>query len=109
MIFSESIAHSIQASLLLALQITLLLLALVVAICLTQLSLRYLRPRFSPVQRLRGPKRTSWLFGSMLEMLNGNCFATLSRWRQEYGHVFALRDPFGVSTARLLSATTRKC
>ncbi|PVG01515.1 cytochrome P450 [Serendipita vermifera] len=92
--FSEIVSHSIQVSLL-VLQIFLLLLSLALVVCLVQLSLCYLRPRFSPVQRLRGPKRTSWLFGNMLEMINGNCFPVLSRWRQEYGHVFALRDPFG--------------
>lgn len=60
--------------------------------------LRFLtQPHRSPLRFINGPPGASALFGSLPELMNGKSYPSLSRWKEQYGHVFVFRGMFGVS------------
>jgi hypothetical protein len=51
----------------------------------------------SPLRGLQGPSGGRLLSGHMFKMTGGQCYDTLVGWREQYGHVFAIRAALGVS------------
>jgi hypothetical protein len=50
----------------------------------------------SPLRDLRGPPGGRLLSGHMFKMTGGQSYETLVGWREQYGHVFAIRAALGV-------------
>lgn len=74
-------------------------LVLTVATCAWSLFriLRFLTiPLRSPLRVIDGPKGSSILFGSFLELMNGKAYDSFRQWKEKYGHVLAIRAVLGV-------------
>jgi hypothetical protein len=63
-------------------------------------TLRFLARLFrSQLRLINGPPPISVVFGSMKLLIGGRGYEYLSKWREQYGHVFVIWSAFGVSFA----------
>ena len=53
-------------------------------------------PLFSPLRKINGPPRDSFILGNFANLVNGNGFKSLRAFNEQYGHVFVIRALFGV-------------
>ncbi|KAI0037005.1 cytochrome P450 [Vararia minispora EC-137] len=56
-----------------------------------------IRPYFSPLRIVPGPKSTHWLWGNMREILKADPSEMHDRWEQEYGPVLKYKILMGVN------------
>ena len=78
-----------------------------VVLYLTYRAVLYLlKPYFSPLRKLNGPKAGSFVFGNKIEFATGEAYTRLRGWRAQYGNIFVLRALFGVRTSHKTSFMT---